>query len=441
MASWGTKPHRTARTRSAAGGTAIGVALTCLTVLPARFVGATPTPTSTPTTIFLQGSVLGPGSTQSLVPAAGIDVAAFGCPDTATCLRGGSSSLPGFAVTNPNGQFQMSIVTGVPTQFILSEAVVSDVPLRTIATSFFFGNSVTIDPISEAAVRLIDEHGLQFYDTSGVRDILAAVRSANAATDFHGLSVDDAVTLARSVANGDAEVQRLLATRMMTPTFTRTVTPTPTRTPTRSATPSLTPTATPTVRFTATPRSCVGDCDYDGEVTIDELIAAVNIVLDSATIDACRAADGNGDGQLTVDEVIDAVNNALTMCSPRPPAPDLIPSALRVVVPPGCAPLVLPPYVEVCVLNIGAASAGAFGVGIGQETVEIAGVSAGQEICAPTIVALAPASLEVVVDVTGAVPESRRDNNQATFDLLLPPPQTTCTPTVTPTPSPSPTPT
>ncbi len=63
---------------------------------------------------------------------------------------------------------------------------------------------------------------------------------------------------------------------------------------------------------TATPVPMPGDCDGNGRVTIDELIVAVRIALDSAPIDDCTAVDRNGDGIVVIDELITAVRAALT---------------------------------------------------------------------------------------------------------------------------------
>jgi subtilisin family serine protease len=60
--------------------------------------------------------------------------------------------------------------------------------------------------------------------------------------------------------------------------------------------------------------ACVADCDGDGVVTIDELVAAVSIALGQADLSACRDADGNGDGVVTVDELVAAVQAALFGC-------------------------------------------------------------------------------------------------------------------------------
>jgi hypothetical protein len=88
---------------------------------------------------------------------------------------------------------------------------------------------------------------------------------------------------------------------------------------------ALPPTATPSptrLAATATPRpatptpvaGCTGDCDGDGEVTVDNIIVMVNIALEAQPVSACTAGDANGDSQITVDEIVIAVNNALNGC-------------------------------------------------------------------------------------------------------------------------------
>src|SRR5512143_261113 len=78
-----------------------------------------------------------------------------------------------------------------------------------------------------------------------------------------------------------------------------------------------TPTPTPVMEF-----PCVGDCTGDGEVTIDDLIRMVGIALglrsvcgDDQGMGACLAGDANCDCQITVDEIIQAVNNSLNGCT------------------------------------------------------------------------------------------------------------------------------
>jgi hypothetical protein len=44
----------------------------------------------------------------------------------------------------------------------------------------------------------------------------------------------------------------------------------------------------------------------------------VNIALGNASLDSCRAGDANGDEQITVDEILVAVDNALNGCPLTP---------------------------------------------------------------------------------------------------------------------------
>ena len=62
------------------------------------------------------------------------------------------------------------------------------------------------------------------------------------------------------------------------------------------------------------PPACVGDCDGDGVVAINELLIGVNIVTGAAPLSACRVLDQNGDGTVSVNELVRAVNNALNRC-------------------------------------------------------------------------------------------------------------------------------
>ncbi len=63
------------------------------------------------------------------------------------------------------------------------------------------------------------------------------------------------------------------------------------------------------------PPSCAGDCDGSNEVTVNEIIAMVNIALGSAPASTCAAGDVDGNGEITVNEIVSAVNKALGSCS------------------------------------------------------------------------------------------------------------------------------
>ena len=60
--------------------------------------------------------------------------------------------------------------------------------------------------------------------------------------------------------------------------------------------------------------TCVGDCNHDDRVTVEELVLGVNMTLGALPADRCPDLDPGGDGEVTVDEIIAAVNNVLAGC-------------------------------------------------------------------------------------------------------------------------------
>lgn len=64
--------------------------------------------------------------------------------------------------------------------------------------------------------------------------------------------------------------------------------------------------------------SCVGSCNENAEVTVDEIITMVNVALGQADVSQCAFGDADASGSITVDEILTAVNNALTGCTPPP---------------------------------------------------------------------------------------------------------------------------
>lgn len=94
----------------------------------------------------------------------------------------------------------------------------------------------------------------------------------------------------------------------------------------------------------AAAQGCAADCNGSGDVTVDELVRAVNIALGSTALSTCAVADRNGDGGVSVNELIGAVNAALSGCEPaatRTPtgaAGTPTPTATRPPTTPGGAP-------------------------------------------------------------------------------------------------------
>lgn len=59
---------------------------------------------------------------------------------------------------------------------------------------------------------------------------------------------------------------------------------------------------------------CLGDCNGDGFVTVDEVVTMVNIALGMADVSTCTAGDADSSGSITVDEIVSALTNALEGC-------------------------------------------------------------------------------------------------------------------------------
>ncbi len=126
-----------------------------------------------------------------------------------------------------------------------------------------------------------------------------------------------AISLVLSSAETGAQTRGIDITIGPLVTTSPTATPTPTAAP-----PTATSTAVPTSTrgaVVAAP-ACVGDCDDSAAVTVDELIAGVDIGLGRRPLDGCSVFDDSGDGMVTVDEILRAVNSALNGC----PAPDVV---------------------------------------------------------------------------------------------------------------------
>jgi hypothetical protein len=94
-----------------------------------------------------------------------------------------------------------------------------------------------------------------------------------------------------------------------------TATVTVTAAATATTTASATETATSVVTGTATPPPCVGDCDHSEQVTINELIVGVDIVLGTLPPAACPEFECLGrPGEVDITCLIAAVNAAQNGC-------------------------------------------------------------------------------------------------------------------------------
>lgn len=82
---------------------------------------------------------------------------------------------------------------------------------------------------------------------------------------------------------------------------------------------------------------CLGDCDGEGSVGINELLTSLNIALGLAPVSRCAVCDDDHNGRLTVDELVAAVRNALNGCPIPATTPPPLPAS------PSPTPSVSPP--------------------------------------------------------------------------------------------------
>ncbi len=75
-----------------------------------------------------------------------------------------------------------------------------------------------------------------------------------------------------------------------------------------------TPTPSPTPTPTPQPLDCVGDCNKDGRVTVDEIVRGANIILGNRSLDFCPSLDLDGDERVDVTDLIKAINAAVEGC-------------------------------------------------------------------------------------------------------------------------------
>jgi len=209
-------------------------------------------------------------------------------------------------------------------------------------------------------------------------------------------------------------------------------TPSITRTETVSPTPSLTFTPTPTRTFrpTATPGKCIGDCNQDGEVTVDEIVVGVNKAFGvDVRCDAFEVVPGVPP---SVTELVAAVRNSLEGCPANLPRPDLDTTTAGIGAQTPCGDD--PPFVlGLCIANLGSAPSGRFLVRITPWNDEFVAESllAGEQRCFTREAEGFRGT--IVLDPGNAVAELVESNNSLPFEFPPRSPLPRCTRTPTPT--------
>ncbi len=178
---------------------------------------------------------------------------------------------------------------------------------------------------------VIDDASLQvsgplFFEVDITEDLRDIVREGSTSVGIVWRTMDTPTgTSLDNLGNGSAgppgvggSVMPYIEVSLSAPA-TATAPPEPTATPTAPATATQVATASPTPTFTVTPTrpegSCIGDCNQDRQVGVNELVTAVNIAIGRTPLDACDAADFDEGGTVTVNELVQAVRAALEGCS------------------------------------------------------------------------------------------------------------------------------
>jgi hypothetical protein len=230
------------------------------------------------------------------VPIVDQQVDFFACLTASLCLRmPGQPRLTTF--TNALGRFFFMVPADVlqARLFVLIQAQVQGTVCRILLTPSFLAalagagggaaqlEDIVLDPIAEAASRLLDDAGVDDYSDDAIAAIQQAVDVANADSSFDGLTVIQANDLAEETAANDPAVQELLTSTRATPT--------------------------------PTPSPCPGDCDRDGSVTVDDIVIGVNVHLGELEVSVCPSLDADGVGGVSQSELRDAVGRALDECA------------------------------------------------------------------------------------------------------------------------------
>jgi hypothetical protein len=198
------------------------------------------------------GTCLRPGASGLIPCAAGTAIRVFRCDDADTCVKvsshrtrvgqgavdamGAGSFLARYDAGRAAGHaliFEAQVDAQIERDVVFGPAGAGAVNvLNGSAGADITIEGVVLSPVSEAAVRILDQNGLQNFSATGVQQVADAVVAANADTSFAGLDVEAAATLATTTAQADPGVQEAIQQAKFTPTPTATPTPAPTPSPT-----------------------------------------------------------------------------------------------------------------------------------------------------------------------------------------------------------------
>jgi hypothetical protein len=163
------------------------------------------------------GACLQPGQTESLVSCADrTPVRVFLCMDSTRCLRDASQLQMLSAGSVQGGAFSLTSCTRAHLPLVFEAEPAPGTTYRIISFGLAgtgraghaaAADNLVLSPVSEAAVRLLADNGLQNFNAQGAEAVIAAVQQANAGTSFTGLDVAAAAVLATNTAQSNPQVQ------------------------------------------------------------------------------------------------------------------------------------------------------------------------------------------------------------------------------------------
>ncbi len=280
-------------------GYADNVSFVVTSTAPTPTAPSTPTesPTSTPTATATNPPTATPTGTPTPTPT--------GTATQTTTRTSTATAMPSTAATNTPSKTPTNTSTNTPTFTLTPTVTPSNTAMNTPTRTPTTQQTATVSPTSTPTV------------TSTNSPTMAPTLTATS-TATPTVTNTSAPTPTTTPTNTPVETATspptltLTATPLVnTPTMTP---PVPTSTPTIVATATSSPPPGDTATPSPTPILCVGDCNGDGNVTVDEILTLVNIALGNTPASDCSAGVPNGAGQVTVDEIVVAVNNALNGC-------------------------------------------------------------------------------------------------------------------------------
>jgi hypothetical protein len=307
--------------RVGCGGCTVIFGASCANTLPAGFGSncvlhtATPTVTSTPTvtptptdTVTATATPTGPGSQDCCqcadfcaVPIAGT------CGGCAVVL--GASCADGLCISRT--------LTQTVTTTLTFTATVTSTPTLTVPATQTATLTNTV-PASPTSTATLTPTNTTTPTNSSTKTPMPTLTFTSTVTST---PTDTPPTTPTSTRTQTAPAP---PTQTVPPTNTRTGTRTPTnistQTPTLTSVATITgtptppatmiPTPAPTIPLTSTPTPCVGDCNGNGQVTVDEILTLVNIALGKDQVSRCPHGIPDG-AAVDVALILQAVNNAL----------------------------------------------------------------------------------------------------------------------------------